>query len=115
MVFAEIAKKRFDLTLKSGLLCAVILVPATALADSTAGESEKPTQVAMTTVPDIDSSFEAGSTEVKPTNQNKVINLSQHIQRKYTSSANMECPNTRQPRSSRKLWITAIATSWSRS
>ncbi|HRD66921.1 MAG TPA: lytic transglycosylase domain-containing protein [Candidatus Competibacter sp.] len=83
MVFAEIAKKRFDLTLKSGLLCAVILVPATALADSTAGESEKPTQVAMTTVPDIDSSFEAGSTEVKPTNQNKAINLSQHIQRKY--------------------------------
>lgn len=83
MVFAEIAKGRFNLTLRSGLLCAVVLMPATALADSTAGESEQPTQVAMTTVPDIDSIAEPGSTEIKPAHQNKVANLSRHIQRKY--------------------------------
>ncbi len=81
MVFAEFAQKRFDLTLKSGLLCAVMLMPATVLADSTTVESEEPAQVAMATISDIDS--EPGSTEIQPTYSSKVIHLSQHIQRKY--------------------------------
>ena len=82
MVFAEIARERFKLSLKSGLLCAVMLMPATALADSTTGENAEPAQVAMATVPVIDAG--PGSTsDVKPAHQDKVINLSQHIQRKY--------------------------------
>ena len=81
MVFAEFAQERFNLTLKSGLLCAVMLMPATVLADSTAGESGEPTQIAMIAVPDIDSTL--GSTEAKPAHQGKVVNLSRHIQRKY--------------------------------
>jgi hypothetical protein len=81
MVFAEFAQERFNLTLKSGLLCAVMLMPATVLADSTAGESGESTQVAMATISDIDS--EPGSTENQPTYSSKVIHLSRHIQRRY--------------------------------
>lgn len=82
MVFAEIARERFNLSLKSGLLCAVMLMPATVLADSTTGENGEPAQVAMATVPVIDAG-PSSTSEVKPAHQDKVINLSQHIQRKY--------------------------------
>jgi soluble lytic murein transglycosylase-like protein len=81
MVFAEFARERFFLTLKSGLLCAAMLMPAAALADSQAVNGEKPPQVIRTAILDIDS--ETGSTEAKPADQRKVVSLSQHIQRKY--------------------------------
>lgn len=81
MLFAEIAKARCYPTLKSGFLCAVMLMPATVWADSTTGESKEPAQVAMIAAPDIDSTLDF--IEAKPAHQGKVVNLSQHIQRKY--------------------------------
>lgn len=88
MVFAEIARERFNLTLKSGLLCAVILMPASVLAESAAEPGGEPAQVAMATLPALN--LDSGSTETKPAQPeakpaqpDKAVNLSLHIQRKY--------------------------------
>lgn len=88
MIFAEIARERFNLNLKSGLLCAVILLPTTALADPAWNEGQEPPQVAMLSTPASslkpDSiAVETPQIEVETSKQSKVDALSQHIQRKY--------------------------------
>jgi soluble lytic murein transglycosylase-like protein len=89
MEFTECLKDRLTLTLKSGLLCAVMLTPAAALAQSpeivrsdelmniaTAVEAE---DTAANSTPDH-------STTATPAEQRKLTRLSGHIQRKYQVS-----------------------------
>lgn len=88
MVFPQIARDRFDRTLKSGLLCAAILMPASALAEPAGGPNGEPAQVAMATLPviNIDSGItdaKPAQPEPKPAQPEKAANLARHIQRKY--------------------------------
>lgn len=73
-------KERLNLTLKSGLLCAVMLMPAAALGYSPE-DKEEPPRAARTVDSGTDS--ETGSTEGKPADSQKAVILSRHIQRKY--------------------------------
>lgn len=84
MEFTECLKERLTLTLKSGLLCAVTLMPATALAQS-------PEIVRGDELTDIVAAVEAedtaaNSTPITPAEQRKITRLSEHIQRKYQVS-----------------------------
>lgn len=81
MEFTECVKERLNLTLKSGLLCAVMLMPGAALAQSSAVDGEAPPTA--TRAADNDSGSETGSSEVKPADRQKVDSLSRHIQSKY--------------------------------
>ena len=107
MVVAEIAEERFSQALKSGLLCAVMLMPAAVWADQVTGQNEnkQPAQVAMVTPPMIEAPAPAPAsaapanpapaatapaidskpdpTGVEPVQQSKLTNLSRHIQSKY--------------------------------
>ena len=87
MEFTECVKDRLTLTLKSGLLCAVMLMPATALAQSpeiVRGDAVTSTRHRATAV-------EAGQTPSAPNRQlppsppsnGKSPVLSGHIQSKY--------------------------------
>ena len=73
-------KERLNLTFKSGLLCAVMLMPAAALGYSPE-DREEPPRAARTVDSGTDSA--TGSIEGKPADPQKVVILSRHIQRKY--------------------------------
>lgn len=92
MEFNECVKGRLALTLKSSLLCAVMLMPASALAQSlkTTGEeeaiqsslattSDSATQAPLATTSDST----PDSASAQSTDQRKIARLSGHIQRKY--------------------------------
>ena len=84
MEFTEYVKERLALTLKSGLLSAVILMPATTLAQS-------PEMVRSDESIDVATAVEAedtaaSSTAASPAEQRKITRLSGHIQRKYRVS-----------------------------
>ncbi len=82
MEFTECVKERLTLTLKSGLLCAVILAPTAALAQSPETvRGEEPSPVTATI--NLDSGADAGAADIKPADQGKVARLSSHIQSKY--------------------------------
>lgn len=85
MEFTEFAKDRLALTLKSGLLCAAMLMSATAQAHppEVDGEEEPPQ---VTTASVSDPASEIGSTGTDPADQQKVASLSRHIQRRYQVS-----------------------------
>lgn len=80
MEFTQCVKERLALSLKSSLLCAVMLMPATALSQSLATISdEEPVQAVLA----IDSDSETDAAIARPIDQRKVASLSRHIQRKY--------------------------------
>jgi soluble lytic murein transglycosylase-like protein len=89
MEFTQSAKERLTLTLKSSLLCAVILMPA-ALAQSMNGADRvDPTQTTLASAssfsssnPDSSESSDS-SASTHPVNRRKADRLSGHIQRKY--------------------------------
>jgi soluble lytic murein transglycosylase-like protein len=84
MEFTECLKDRLTLTLKSGLLCAVMLMPVTALAQSpeiVRGDELTPIATAVEA-----EDTAAHSTAAKPAEQRKITRLSGHIQRKYRVS-----------------------------
>ncbi|MCB1776568.1 MAG: transglycosylase SLT domain-containing protein [Candidatus Competibacteraceae bacterium] len=84
MEFTEYVKERLALTLKSGLLCAVMLMPATTLARSPETvRGDESIQVA-TAVEAEDTA--ASSIAASPAEERKVNRLSGHIQRKYRVS-----------------------------
>jgi soluble lytic murein transglycosylase-like protein len=81
MEFTECLKDRLTLTLKSGLLCAVMLMPATALAQSPEiVRGDELTDIAMAVEAE---DAAAHSTPAKPAEQRKITRLSRHIQSKY--------------------------------
>lgn len=100
-MFAEIAEGRLNSNLKSGLLCAVMLLPATAWAASATAETgvKDTSQVAMAavpatipppTVPTGPAAIPAQPTpavqsapSAQPPQPNKLANLSRHIQSRY--------------------------------
>jgi len=80
MRFTEYAKERLALTLKSGLLCAVMLAPATVLARSPEIiRSDQPIVIAAATKAES----AAKSKTASSAEQRKINRLSKHIQRKY--------------------------------
>ncbi len=80
MEFTECVKERLTLTLKSGLLCAAILVPAAALAQSPETvRGEEPNPITAAINPDSGTD----TAELRPAEQGKVARLSSHIQSKY--------------------------------
>lgn len=80
MVFAKCVRERLTLTLKSGLLCVIMLTPALAWAESPETRlSEKPTLAFA----EPETNTEIGSAELKPADQRKATRLSGHIQRRY--------------------------------
>ena len=100
MEFNECVKGRFALTLKSSLLCAIMLMPASTLAQSLkAADNEVMVQAAYATTSDTtpqaasattsDSTPQAASATTSDStasaqiNQQKIARLSGHIQRKY--------------------------------
>jgi soluble lytic murein transglycosylase-like protein len=86
MEFTECVKERLALTLKSGLLCAVMLMPATTLAQSPEMVRSDESINIATAVEAEDTA--ASSTAALPAEQRKITRLSGHIQRKYRVSAN---------------------------
>lgn len=97
-MFAEIAEGRFNFDLKSGLLCAVMLLPATAWATSASGETgnKDASQVAMATLPSttppstVPTGTEATPAQptpavptAQPARPTKLASLSRHIQNRY--------------------------------
>jgi len=97
-MFAEIAEGRFNFDLKSGLLCAVMLLPATAWATSASGETgnKDASQVAMATLPSttppstVPTGTEATPAQptpavptAQPARPTKLVSLSRHIQNRY--------------------------------
>lgn len=104
-MFAEIAEGRFNSTLQSGLLCAVILLPATAWAASVNGatDNQEAPQIAMATVPSaVPASTAPTGTgpapaaqpaqpaqpaqsppSIQPAQPSKLATLSRHIQSRY--------------------------------
>lgn len=80
MEFTGCVKEQLNRAIKSGLLCAVMLIPATALAHSSETDNEEPVKVANA---DTNTRSETASPEVKPADPQKVVNLSRHIQSKY--------------------------------
>ena len=81
MEFTECLKDRLTLTLKSGLLCAVMLMPATALAQSPEiVRGDELTDIAMAVEAEDTA---AHSTAAKPAEQRRITRLSGHIQSKY--------------------------------
>lgn len=76
----ESFKDRIALTLKSGLLCAAMLMPVVALANS----PEESAANALTTSP---SSASENSTMENSADRQKIDGLSRHIQRKYNVPA----------------------------
>ena len=88
MEFNECVKGRFALTLKSSLLCAIMLMPASTLAQSLkAADNEVMVQAAYATTsdstPQAASATTSDSTASAQINQQKIARLSGHIQRKY--------------------------------
>ncbi|HOW75507.1 MAG TPA: transglycosylase SLT domain-containing protein [Candidatus Competibacteraceae bacterium] len=84
MEFTECLKDRLTLTLKSGLLCAVMLIPATALAQSpeiVRGDELTPIATAVEA-----EDTATDSTPATPAEERKINCLSGHIQRKYQIS-----------------------------
>ena len=83
MEFTECVKGRLALTLKSSLLCAVMLMPASVLAQSlkAAGDEEAVQATLATTADSTTHSAVAQSTD-----QRQITRLSRHIQRKYQIS-----------------------------
>lgn len=84
MEFTECVKERLTLTLKSSLLCAVMMAPAAALAQSPETvRGEEPINVAIA-VQAIDiANIGVDTTASSSVEQRKVARLSGHIQRKY--------------------------------
>lgn len=82
MEFTECLKDRLTLTLKSGLLCAVMLMPAITLAQSP--EIVRGDELTATAVEAEDTADH--STTATPAEQRKVTRLSGHIQNKYQIS-----------------------------
>lgn len=81
MEFNECVKGRLALTLKSSLLCVVMLMPVSSLAQSlSAVGDEEAVQAALDTTSD---STTTHSAPVQSTDQRKIAQLSGHIQRKY--------------------------------
>lgn len=81
MEFTDCVKERLVLGLKSSLLCAVMLMPATALCQSPAeADDEEPDQIALTMVSD---SATTEAATAYPSDQRKIDRLSGHIQRRY--------------------------------
>jgi soluble lytic murein transglycosylase-like protein len=81
MEFTEYVKERLALTLKSGLLCAVMLMPATTLAQSPEMVRGDESITVATAVEAEDAA--ASSTAASSAEQRKINRLSGHIQRKY--------------------------------
>ena len=80
MDFTGCAKERLALTLKSSLLCTIILMPMAALTQPLeTTDHEEPDQVALIETPN--SSLD--SAPIHSVDQQKVTRLSGHIQRKY--------------------------------
>ena len=89
MEFTECVKERLTLTLKSGLLCAAILAPAAALAQSpetVRGEEPNPITAAINSDSGANADVDVDAAEIKPGDQKKVARLSSHIQSKYRVS-----------------------------
>ena len=84
MEFTECLKDRLTLTLKSGLLCAVMLIPATALAQSPEiVRGDELTPIAMVVEAEDTAAY---STPATTAEQRKIDRLSGHIQKKYRVS-----------------------------
>lgn len=92
MEFTECVKDRLTLTLKSGLLCAVMLMPATALAQSletVRGEEATRVDNPATVAPTVTESQRVSliptdiATAAVSAQQRKIARLSGHIQRRY--------------------------------
>ncbi len=84
MEFTECLKDRLTLTLKSGLLCAVMLIPATALAQSPEiVRSDELTPIAMAVEAEDTAAYSTPATSAE---ERKITRLSGHIQRKYRVS-----------------------------
>lgn len=81
MEFNEYVKGRLALTLKSSLLCAVMLIPASALSQSLKAATSDEESVQSTLA--IRSDSTANSASAQSTDQRKIACLSEHIQRKY--------------------------------
>lgn len=81
MEFTGYVKERLALTLKSGLLCAVMLMPATTLAQSPEMVRGDESITVATAVEAEDAA--ASSTAASSAEQRKINRLSGHIQRKY--------------------------------
>jgi soluble lytic murein transglycosylase-like protein len=82
MEFTECLKDRLTLTLKSGLLCAVLSIPAAALAQSPEiVRGDELTAVAMTVEAE-----DTAANSTTPAKQGKVNRLSGHIQKRYQVS-----------------------------
>ncbi|MCP5158372.1 MAG: lytic transglycosylase domain-containing protein [Gammaproteobacteria bacterium] len=82
MEFTEYVKERLALTLKSGLLCAVMLMPATVLAQSPEiVRSDESIDIA--TAVEAEDTAASSATSLTLTEQRKINRLSGHIQRKY--------------------------------
>jgi soluble lytic murein transglycosylase-like protein len=91
MEFTECVKERLTLTLKSGLLCAVMLMPATVLAQSletVRGEEATSTTIAMkvattaTAQREVNLPADTASAAISA-QQRKITRLSGHIQSRY--------------------------------
>lgn len=84
MEFSECVKERLALTLKSGLLCAVIFMPPATLANSseTVGGEELAT---ATTASEVKAPRSRVATNTSVT-QSRIDQLSSHIQRRYKVS-----------------------------
>ena len=90
MEFTECVKERLALTLKSGLLCAVMLMPATVLAQSLETiRGEEATSVKTAMVTDTTATEQRGATIIPAdtatvsAQQRKMVRLSGHIQNRY--------------------------------
>ncbi|HCB14516.1 MAG TPA: hypothetical protein DEP36_13260 [Gammaproteobacteria bacterium] len=83
MEFTEYVKERLALTLKSGLLCAAMLMPATTLAQSPemVRSDDESTNITTTAMEAEDTA--ASSTAASSAEQQKITQLSGHIQRTY--------------------------------
>lgn len=85
MEFTECVKGKLTLTLKSSLLCAIMLMPVTALADSL--ETDSNGEADQATLATSSDSIKHSST-IPANEQSKHARLSMHIQRKYQVPGN---------------------------
>ncbi len=84
MGFTECVKERLVLTLKSGLLCAVVIIPAATLAQSP--EAIRGEKLATVTTASEASITNPRPTGALPANQRRIDQLSRYIQRTYRVS-----------------------------
>ncbi len=84
MEFTECVKERLALTLKSGLLCVVVLMPPATLAQSP--ETIRGEELATITTVSEERTARSRAVGAMPATQRRIDQLSSHIQRRYNVS-----------------------------